>query len=291
MLEFVVIFVLIIATFAAVAWYGNKSRQQRTRLLDEIENIEPSMGNSDKFQSIFQQEVEQQVIDNERFEIDADPVVILSEQAASSNSNQMRAEAPPVAPLQQDELSLSAEIEEDTISIQTPVEPVAVTVEPISNTNTQEVTDWDMVIAFTVMARDDALFSGRSVKSTLESLDLHFGELQIYHRLIPGLSKQSLFSVANILDPGTLNPADFATMNTPGLLIFSRLPGPVNGLTLFEDLLDVAEKITDKLDGVLSDESRQPVNQATIESMRGRILNLNIQLQTEQSNYNHDYSN
>ena len=62
-------------------------------------------------------------------------------------------------------------------------------------------------------------------------------------------------------------------MKTPGLLIFARLPGPVNGLALFDDLLDAAQKMTDKLDGTLCDESRQALSQSSIESMRSRILN------------------
>lgn len=283
MLDIAVVIILIIVAFAGVAWYGNRSSQQRTKLLEEINDIEPELGDGDQFGALFDQELQQQSIDNDHFEIDAEPKITLSESVQ------------PVATAQTKETHISVTIDDDLDETEQVIEQN--TAEPQEDIELDDmpeeptaINEWDMVISFTVMARDEQFFSGKSIKATLESLDLHFGDLQIFHRTLPGLRKQTLFSVANILDPGTLNPDSFATMQTPGLLVFARLPGPVNGLTLFDDLLDVAQKMTDKLDGTLCDESRQVLSQSAIEAMRNRILNLNLQLQAEQSNYNNDYS-
>ena len=286
MLDIAIIIILIIIAFIGIAWYANNSRKQRTRLLEDINNPEPTLGDSEQFGSLFEQELNQQTIDNERFEIDAEPTITLSDDAVVERVENAQIDIePPV------ESAVATSPEPDPVApIETMSKPEVDIASPQENA-VENVNEWDMVIAFTVMARDGSTFSGKSVKATLESLDLHFGDLQIYHRQVPGLRTQSLFSVANILDPGTLNPDSFATMKTPGLLIFTRLPGPVNGLTLFDDLLDTAQKMADKLDGVLSDESRQAVSQSTIETMRSRILSLNLQLQAEQNHYNDDYSN
>jgi len=282
-LEFAVITILIIATFVGVAWYANTSRLQRTKLLEEIDNIEPEQEDSEKFGSVFKHELEQQSMDNEHFELDSEPRISLSEDAEAQLS--------PQTAKSQINITIDDDIDSSVSDVEGPSHQADVELE-VEETETPNQTDlindWDMVIAFTVIARDGGTFSGKSVKATLESLDLHFGDLQIFHRSLPGHRKQTLFSVANILDPGTLNPDSFATMQTPGLLVFARLPGPVNGLTLFDDLLDVAQKMTDKLDGTLCDESRQAISQSAIEDMRSRILNLNLQLQTEQNNYNND---
>ncbi|MDB2705081.1 cell division protein ZipA [Pseudomonadota bacterium] len=297
MLDLLIIIIVLIAAFVGAAWYANRSSKQRRALLDEINNIEPKMGDSNQFGELFEKEMNQQTIDNERFDIDAEPTVSLSEDFAAKmpkaqKTSESSTEPVVEAAIKIDELIDEAyepeDITDDTVELsQTADSHVPIQEQlPIDN---HIVNEWEIVIAFTVMAREGALFSGKSIKMVLESLDLHFGDLQVYHRQVPGLRTQSLFSVANILDPGTLNPNSFAMMKTPGLLIFSRLPGPVNGLTLFDDLLDTAEKMADKLDGVLSDESRQPVNQATIEAMRSRILNLNLHLQTENNHYNNDY--
>lgn len=145
--------------------------------------------------------------------------------------------------------------------------------------------DWDLVIALTVMAPQDRLFTGRAVKNALDNQDLHFGEMQIYHRFTLGSRKQSLFSVANIVDPGTFLPAELISMKTPGILLFARLPGPVNGLAVLDAMLDCATQMAEHLDGVVCDEQRQPLTDQTLESIRARIFELNLNLQKDARPY------
>jgi len=296
----------VVGVFIGVAWYANySSKQRRKALLNDLNAVEPELGDENQFGDLFQQEMDQHTIDSERFDIDAEPTVTLSESVRTTAPSKAE-ENTPKKPISEAEIKPEQPVSHQSINIvedsddldldiviepETTVEQSESTSEPASTSapEQQSVDEWEMVIAFTIMAREDMLFSGKSIKKVLESLDLHFGDMQIYHRQVPGLRTQSVFSVANIIDPGTLIPDSFATMNTPGLLIFSRLPGPVNGLTVFDDLLDTAEKMADKLDGVLSDESRQPVSQVSIEAMRSKILNLNIQLQAENNHYDNDY--
>ncbi|MEX0615014.1 MAG: cell division protein ZipA, partial [Methylophaga sp.] len=141
--------------------------------------------------------------------------------------------------------------------------------------------DWDLVIALTVMAPKDRLFTGRAVKNALDNQDLHFGEMQIYHRFTLGSRKQSLFSAANIVDPGTFLPAELISMKTPGILLFARLPGPVNGLAVLDAMLDCATQMAEQLDGVVCNEQRQPLTDQALESVRARIFELNLNLQKD----------
>ncbi len=145
--------------------------------------------------------------------------------------------------------------------------------------------DWDLVIALTVMAPKDRLFTGRAVKNALDNQDLHFGEMQIYHRFTLGSRKQSMFSVANIVDPGTFLPAELISMKTPGILLFARLPGPVNGLAVLDAMLDCATQMAEQLDGVVCDEQRQLLTDQALESVRGRIFELNLTLQKDARPY------
>lgn len=145
--------------------------------------------------------------------------------------------------------------------------------------------EWDLVIALTVMAPQGRLFTGRAIKNALDNHDLHFGEMQIYHRFHAGNRKQPVFSAANMIDPGTFLPAELISMKTPGMLLFARLPGPMNGMAVFDALMDTAHGIAEQLDGIVCDETRTPLTEAKVEMLRGQIFELNISLQKERPDY------
>tara|TARA_R100001591_G_scaffold19480_7_gene26462 strand:- start:38802 stop:39548 length:747 start_codon:yes stop_codon:yes gene_type:complete len=142
-----------------------------------------------------------------------------------------------------------------------------------------EAPDWEMVVALTIMAPESQMFTGRAIKSALDQQEMHFGDMQIYHRYTVNNRRQTLFSVANILDPGTLLPDQLISIKTPGLLVFARLPGPVNGLTVFDSMLDAAQQLTAYLGGILCDEKREPITDKHLEAIRNRIFELNLSLQ------------
>lgn len=144
-----------------------------------------------------------------------------------------------------------------------------------------EAPDWEMVVALTIMAPESQMFTGRAVKSALDQQEMHFGDMQIYHRYALNNRRQILFSIANILDPGTLLPDQLISMKTPGLLMFARLPGPVNGLTVFDSMLDSAQQLTLNLGGILCDEKREQITEKHLEATRNRIFELNLSLQAD----------
>jgi len=178
----------------------------------------------------------------------------------------------PFIKLEDDDIAQSSS---ETDEIDEPASPEAAPAEP----------EWDLVIALTVMAPEGRLFTGRAIKNALDNQDLHFGEMQIYHRFHAGNRKQPVFSAANIIDPGTFLPAELISMKTPGLLLFARLPGPINGMAVFDALMDAAHGIAEQLDGIVCDETRTPLTEAKIEALRGQIFELNISLQKERPDY------
>jgi len=267
-LETVIITVVIVAAFIGATWYAIRRTNQRNRaFLDELNaDMESGSDAGESFNAVFENEMEQQVIDNTA-EIDREPTVTVSEQAKKAV-----AEKPATADVSNDEKPAK----------------VQVAPEPKKEFTSISVNDWDMAIAFTIMASEGQRFSGLDLKVALENAGFQYDETQIYTRTMPKMHKKTLFSVANVLNPGTFE--DITTMTTPGILIFSTLPGPMNGLTVFDDLLETALSLTYKLNGVLCDESRRPADQDVIETMRARILNMNMEIQSETSQYTNDYS-
>mgnify|MGYP003385377573 CR=1 FL=1 len=314
MFEIVILILFLLAAFIGVTLYARHSSKKREWDLD-LDHLEPEMNLDNDFNDYFEHELEQQSIGD----IDSEPAVsfssaaekIASEHQAVSplQAQQVEEKAPQVATktarstidvvidddiesvdetpqYQAEQVDINADTAlDDTEQFEhkeylepTPVETVAKPPRKDSD---------DLVIALTIMAPDNERFAGRAVKAALESSNLHFGDLQIYHRFTAGARRQSIFSVANILDPGTLLPDKFISLTTPGLLIFARLPGPVNGLAMFDDLLETAQSLTEKLGGTLSDDAREPISESRLEAMRSRIFHLNFAIHNE----NHDYSN
>lgn len=302
------------AAFIAVAWYARGASQKRAQDLD-LYHLEPEINLNDDFNNYFEKELQQQSIGD----IDSEPTVSLSSAAETILSEldpvdkqQAAKTIQPDRPIVKKPIKSSLNIvvdDDDMDAVVQPIEhqgqaakesntfsaPLEQTelveeVEPVSlqtQAKSPNKDGDDMVIALTIMAADAARFSGKAVKAGLDSLNLQFGDLQIYHRFTSGSYKHSIFSVANILDPGTLLPDEFISLTTPGLLIFARLPGPVNGLVVFDDLLETAQSLTERLGGILCDDARQPISDSRLETMRSQIFNLNFALHNE----NNDYSN
>lgn len=259
MLEIIVLTLIIVIAFIAASWYTNQRSQERAREFErelEIDDQHQDETFKQRFDALLETE---------------------------SHSLEESAE-------QDSRLTDEPEIEPDLFE-QKPESPVESPAQQDAEPEPVQAQDWDMVVAFTIMAEQDKAFTGRAVKAALDAQDLHFGDMQIYHRQTAGSHKTNLFSVANILDPGTLLPDKFVSMTTPGLLIFARLPGPVNGMALFDDLLDTAQAISDELGATLCDETRQPITDSALETMRSRILEYQMSAQTESNQFPNDYSN
>lgn len=251
-----IIIIVLIAAFVVVGWYAHQRSQQRLRTFIEDELQAESVLVNNGFGDVFNREMQQQSDENLAGNIDSEPLVSLSLAATQQPQPKITKpiSTPEVAEKQQEIISQQAHIN-----------------------------DGDIRICFTVMARGQGLFLAEKIKTALESVDMHYGEQETYHRYTTNVQKQTLFSVANVIDPSTLNPTTLAA--TPGLLIFSSLPWPINGLALFDAVLEIAENLAVQLSGTLCDEQHQPINQQGLEKMRGRILSLNLSMQAEESRY------
>lgn len=307
MFEIVILILFLLAAFVGVTLYSRHASKKREWDLD-LDHLEPEINLDNDFNDYYEHELDQQSLGD----IDKEPAVSISSEAEKivsqrkpkrsvhDEKTQPRASQHSVKTsrstidlvIDDDESNeevINYHADSHIIKSNTTVsendyttsKPIETKPKPVRNDSD------DLVIALTIMAPDNEKFAGRAIKAALESSNLHFGDLQVYHRFTSGARKQSIFSVANILDPGTLLPDKFTSLTTPGLLIFARLPGPVNGLAMFDDLLETAQSLTEKLGGTLSDDAREPISESRLEAMRSRIFNLNFAIHNE----NHDYSN
>lgn len=130
----------------------------------------------------------------------------------------------------------------------------------------------EKVVVVNVAATDGRLFSGRTLVDTLEAAGMRYGEHAIYHRTLDTRKGPiSLFSAANILRPGTFEPERLDQVQSPGVALFLQLPAPYDGLAAFEQMLDTARRIAERLDLKLLDERRCSLTNQAIEHVREEL--------------------
>ena len=128
-----------------------------------------------------------------------------------------------------------------------------------------------MVIQIGLMAKKGG-YNGEDIHAAMQDVDLHYGDMGIYHRYQGKAGKRALFSVASMVEPGQFPKSRRAEFETPGLLMFTQLPGIEDGLVIYSDMLYTAERLQALLGGVLQDESRSALSKQQIEHTRDLIL-------------------
>lgn len=129
-----------------------------------------------------------------------------------------------------------------------------------------------LIIALNVMAPPGQPFTGREVIAAARAQGLEPGAMDIFHLYPPHRQDaRPILSLANAVEPGTLDPEEADVLLTPGLLLFMRLPGPVDGRDAFEMLLEHARRLADTLGGELCDERRSVLTPQTVGHLREQI--------------------
>ena len=108
----------------------------------------------------------------------------------------------------------------------------------------------DKVIGFYIAEHEGTNILGPKIHAALQARGLSYGAKKIYHRLE---GEHAIFSVASLVKPGTLDPAEAEGFATPGLSVFLQLPGPVRPVAAFQDMLDTARGLARALHAELYD--------------------------------------
>jgi cell division protein ZipA len=133
------------------------------------------------------------------------------------------------------------------------------------------------VLVINVMAKKGYAFAGDDLMHTLITSGLKFGDMKIFHQRLGNQPKGPvIFSVANILNPGTFDLNSMDTFTTVGVSLFLALPSPINNLDGFEKMLSLAQQLCASLGGELRDDSRNLMTKQTIEHYRQRVRDFEL---------------
>jgi cell division protein ZipA len=111
--------------------------------------------------------------------------------------------------------------------------------------------------------------AGSELLSLLQREQLQHGKFSIFHRMH---ETQAVFSVASMVEPGTFDPAAMATQQFPGVTLFMQLPGPLDGLIAYDQMISCAQRVAHATGGSLQDERGSKLTQQTMERLREEVL-------------------
>ena len=135
-----------------------------------------------------------------------------------------------------------------------------------AETTQAEPAPTDTVLVLNVLARDGTSLSGNSINSVAHANDMIFGEMNIYHRM--DANNVPVFSLINMVKPGSFDPATIHDLETPGISLFLQLPGPSDPSGAYDDMLQTAYRMSEMLEARLCDRNRQPLTESVADKYR-----------------------
>ena len=131
---------------------------------------------------------------------------------------------------------------------------------------------FDKIVTLYLAARAGAKLHGPDIVVAAEKTGLSYGHMGVFHRLVDNHPERGpVFSVANIMKPGSFDMANIQAMETPAIAFFLTLPAPVAALDAWETMLPTAQRMAELLDGVVLDESRNALGRQRIAHIRDEL--------------------
>jgi len=141
-----------------------------------------------------------------------------------------------------------------------------------SQIGVRQTEEYEKIIMLYMAAKSGHSISGSELVLATEKVGLVFGHHNIYHRLAESSqSKEPVFSMANVMQPGYFDLSQIDSLQTPGVSFFMTLPGPLTAMQAWDTMLPIAERMAQLLDAVLLDSDRNALG-------RQRMLNIKEEL-------------
>ncbi|OBU38220.1 cell division protein ZipA [Photobacterium phosphoreum] len=131
-------------------------------------------------------------------------------------------------------------------------------------------------LSICVHARKGKVLRGPSLFACLERNGLIFGENSVFHRHADLAGTEPvIFSVTNLLNPGTFPETNYQHFETPGIGFFLMLPCYGKASSNFNMMLQTAQQIADQLNADVMDQDRVMITPNRIAAYREKSVKYN----------------
>ena len=118
----------------------------------------------------------------------------------------------------------------------------------------------------------DKPFIGERVLVAAERVKLLPGSMDIFHRQAAEDSVRApLFSMANMVKPGSFPLDAMEDFETPGLALFTQLTGAPSDLMVYDELLHAARMLAEDLGGDVQERGRRTLTAERAGILRGQV--------------------
>lgn len=130
----------------------------------------------------------------------------------------------------------------------------------------------ERIVTLYVAARAGETLAGTDIVVAAEKAGLQFGDMGIFHRPVLGRKADGpVFSMANMVKPGSFDMTSLDELRTPGVTLFMTLPGPLPALDAWEMLLPTAQRLAELLGAQVLDEGRNALGRQRIAHIRDEL--------------------
>src|SRR3569833_2358634 len=132
--------------------------------------------------------------------------------------------------------------------------------------------DRERAIAMNVMALEGQRFAGDAIAAAAQRAGLELGMWSIYHYYPPHSPESPpLFSMANMVKPGSFDPERMHEFNTVGLSLFMVPANDEHDLAAFDVMLAIVRQLASDLGGEVRDARRSVLTRQAIERLREQL--------------------